>query len=46
MDAKEFIFTMLAVAAGVIVAGIFSKYLPAKLKGSWESSYEENYEEI
>ena len=42
MDFKEFLLDVLAIALGVIVAGIIKSKLPASLGVStWEESYEE-----
>ena len=42
MDLKEFLFTALAIAIGVVVAKIIQSKLPASLGGNatWEESYE------
>jgi hypothetical protein len=46
MDVKEFIFSALAIALGFIVASIVLKKLPPSIKGTWESSYEDTYEDV
>jgi hypothetical protein len=39
MDFKELLFTMIAVALGVLLANFLQAKIPA-LAGSWEESYE------
>ena len=40
MNWKEFLFTVLAVAVGMVLAGLIKSKLPASLTGGWEESFE------
>jgi hypothetical protein len=41
MNAKELLFTALAVALGVVLGTIILAKLPAGLKGKWEEGYDD-----